>query len=159
YDPVFVPDAGVTSRLALSGATTMTRDSTGEFFGALASGHVPFNPADSLFEAGYPLTTRDGLAYNIDPPTGHSQSVTDATGNTVQLAYDPTHTMETITDALGNKTTLEYDDRGNTVRQIDGLGAVTRRTFDADSNMLTETDPLGRTSTFTYNNLGDVLTQ
>src|SRR5262249_22255306 len=67
YDPVFVPDAGVTSSLTLSGATTMTRDSTtGEYFSALATGHVPFNPADSLFDASYTLTTKDGIAYNID---------------------------------------------------------------------------------------------
>src|SRR5262249_18075487 len=56
YDPVFVPDAGVTSRLTLNGVTTMIRNDRGEYFGGLVSGHVPFNPASPVFEASYTLT-------------------------------------------------------------------------------------------------------
>src|SRR5262249_22899802 len=103
YDPVFVPDPGVTSRLTLNGATTMIRDRTGEYFGALASGHVPFSPADPLFDASYTLTTRDGIAYNIDAPTGKLQSVPDLNGNAL------TFTDSGVASSAGVRVTFERD--------------------------------------------------
>src|SRR5262249_8828498 len=124
YDPVFVPDPGVTSRLTLNGVTTMIRDGTGAYFGALVSGHVPFNPATSLFEASYTLTTKDGIAYDIDAPTGKLRGVTDPNGNTL------TFTDDGITSSSGVRVTFERDPQGRITSITDPLGQQVRYQYD-----------------------------
>ena len=258
FDPVFVPDPGVTdsltvdaSDLRIAGDGTVYDYSTGE----------AYNPASPLFGGTYLVTTKDGIAYNIDGVSGQLTQVTDNNGNTltfsdsgivstngtkvtferdtqnrvaaiidpmgnrisyqydatgnltavtdrsgntthfiyrttpahyldqvidplgrtgvrtdyddqgrlvqltdangnpVKLAYDPSHLVESVTDQFGNVTTEEFDDRGNILTKSDALGNVTRQTFDANNNMLTQTDPLGNTTTFSYDARGNVLTQ
>jgi RHS repeat-associated protein len=145
YDPVFMPDPGVTSKLTLSGVTTMIRDaSTGEYFSALASGHVPFNPADSLFEASYTLTTHEGIAYDIDAPTGKLQSVRDTNGNTL------TFTEGGVTSSTGVSVTFERDAQGRIGAVVDPQGNRISYQYDATGNLVAVTDRTGNTTQFGY---------
>jgi YD repeat-containing protein len=144
YDPVFVPDPGVTSSLTLTGATTMNRDPTGAYFSALVGGHVPFNPADSVFDASYVLTTRDGTAYDIDAPTGKLQSVTDANGNTV------TFTDGGITSSTGVGVTFERDPQGRIAAVVDPMGKRISYQYDARGDLVAVTDRSGNTTQFVY---------
>ncbi len=144
YDPVFVPDPGVTDSLTLSGATTMTRDATGAYFSALVSGNVPFNPADPVYDASYMLTTKDGLAYNIDAATGKLQTVTDANGNTV------TFTANGITSSTGVGVTFERDPQGRITSVTDPQGQQVKYRYDLNGDLVAATDRTNNTTQFVY---------
>jgi RHS repeat-associated protein len=144
YDPVFVPDAGVTSQLTLNGATTMIRDRTGAYFGALTSGNTPFNPADPVFDASYTLTAKDGLAYTIDAPTGKLQSVTDTNGNTV------TFTANGITSSTGVGVTFQRDPQGRITSVTDPLGQQVKYRYDLNGDLVAVTDRTNNTTQLVY---------
>ncbi len=162
YDPDFVPDPGVTNKLTLTGATTMVRDgTTGEYFG-LAGGRTAFNPANDVYYGTYILTTKDGLAYQIDAPTGKLRSVTDPNGNTlsftdagitsstglqVTFERDPQGHITSVIDPAGNRVLYQYDAQGDLVAVTDRAGNVTRFQYRTDRPHYLDKviDPLGRT--------------
>jgi RHS repeat-associated protein len=144
YDPIFVPDPGVTSSLTLRGATTMTRDATGAYFGALVSGDIPFNPADPLYEASYTLTTNDGLAYNIDAATGKLLGASDANGNTV------TFTANGITSSTGVGVTFQRDPQGRITSVTDPQGQQVKYRYDLNGDLVAVTDRTNNATQFVY---------
>src|SRR5262249_40923637 len=134
YDPAFVPDPGVTSTPSLSGATTMIRDpSTGEYF-SIGGTRIGFNPADDSFGAVYTLTTKDGVAYEIDAPTSKLRAITDLNGNRLSFSdagilsstgaqvtfeRDAQGRISAVVDPLGNKVRYQYSDQGDLVGVTD----------------------------------------
>src|SRR5262249_10549179 len=108
------------------------------------TGHIPFNPADPLLEASYTLTTRDGIAYDIDAPTGKLQSVTDPNGNTV------TFTDAGITSSTGVRPTFERDPQGRIASVTAPLGQKVKYQYDARGDLAAVTDRTGNTTKFIY---------
>jgi RHS repeat-associated protein len=144
YDPIFVPDRGVTSRLTLGGATTLFRDEfTGEYFG-LAGGRTPFNPANDIYFGAYTLTTKEGLAYIIDAPTGDLRSVTDTNGNTL------TYSDNGIVSSTGVRVTFERDPLGRITSVTDPSGRRARYEYDVDGDLVAATDIDGNVTRFVY---------
>ncbi|MHB8861524.1 MAG: putative Ig domain-containing protein [Pirellulaceae bacterium] len=143
YDPVFVPDAGVTSQLTLTGATTMFRNSRGEYFG-LAGGRTPFNPANPIYFSTYTLATPDDVAYNIDASTGKLRSVTDTNGNTL------TFTPDGVASSTGVQVLFERDPRGRITSVTDPSGATMRYEYDARGDLVAVTDREDNTTRFVY---------
>ncbi len=110
---------------------------------------------------------------------GNLTSVTDETGNTATITYDPMGRVQTTQDPLqaaaNKKTTYAYDPAGNLLSVTDALGHVTSYAYDArnrligmtdavnqgtsahtaydydaDGNLTSITDPLGHQTTFAY---------
>jgi YD repeat-containing protein len=81
---------------------------------------------------------------------GRLASITDPSGNTVNVTTNLASNQQAVTDRLGNSTVFEYDDDGNIIRTTDALGSVSSATFDANDNMLSATNALGETATYTY---------
>ncbi|MCC5640408.1 hypothetical protein LC593_32165 [Nostoc sp. CHAB 5844] len=63
---------------------------------------------------------------------GRLKKTLNATGNSIEIDYDPANSLQTVKDVLGNPTTYEYDTRGNVVRVVDALGNQTRMVFVDD---------------------------
>src|SRR5262249_21110735 len=104
YRPAFVPDAGVTSQLSIPGNFVLIQNSVGQWFANFAGGTLPFNPEDALnFGGKYVLTTKDGLAYEIDAQTGDLLTVSDTNANRL------TFTDTSITSSAGPRVTFERD--------------------------------------------------
>ncbi|MEP1075191.1 putative Ig domain-containing protein [Leptolyngbya sp. PL-A3] len=101
---------------------------------------------------------RSGVRTEYDDQ-GRLRRMVDATGNPVELIYNPNNNIQQVRDQLGNVTTYEYDERGNVLTEINALGGTIRRTYDDDNNTLTETDALGNVTQFTYDSSGNRLTE
>jgi RHS repeat-associated protein len=162
YDPAFEADPGVTDKLTLSGATTMIRDRDTGAYLSIGGGRLAFNPANDVFFATYTLTTKDGIAYRIDAPTGLLDSVSDPNGNFVTFAdagisstagqhvtfgRDPQGRITSATDPAGNRVLYQYDANGDLVAVTDREGNVTRFVYSSDQpHYLAQViDSLGRT--------------
>ena len=95
---------------------------------------------------------------------GRLKRILDASGEAIEMVYDPENSTQTVLDVFGNPTIYEYDQRGNVVQEIDALGKIVKRTYDDQNNMLTETivseesGPEGWTTTYTYDAQGNQLT-
>ena len=162
YDPVFVPDRGVTSKLSVNGATLMQTDD-GSWIGLVNGGDLSFNPADPNWGGVFYLTTKDGLAYTIDANTGLLNSVGDANGNAlsftdtsidsnrgahITFGLDPQGRIIAAHDPMGNTVKYQYNASGDLVAVTDRTGNVTTFVYDAPGHphYLTKViDPLGRT--------------
>ncbi|HUE70455.1 MAG TPA: putative Ig domain-containing protein [Pirellulaceae bacterium] len=159
FEPEFVADPGVTSRLSVTPATLII-GSDGLFYGANS---LAYNPADKLnFGGEFFLTTKDGVAYAIDANTGDLNTLSDASGNQltftdaaiesnrgprVTFQRDPQGRIIGVTDPLGNQVRYQYDARGDLVSVTDRDGNVTRFVYGEPTraHYLTEViDPLGR---------------
>src|SRR5271157_6330637 len=162
YDPVFVPDRGVTSKLSVNGATLMQTDD-GSWIGLVNGGDLAFNPADPNWGGVLYLTTKDGLAYTIDASTGLLNAVGDANGNAlsftdtsidsnrgvhITFGLDPQGRIIAAHDPAGNTVKYQYNAGGDLVAVTDRNGNVTTFVYDAPGHphYLTKViDPLGRT--------------
>ena len=80
----------------------------------------------------------------------------NATGNSVEIDYDPANSLQTVKDALGNPTTYEYDTRGNVVRVVDALGHQTRMVYDDNNNLLQVTDTNNLVTKYEYDDKGNL---
>ena len=112
YLPQFVPDAGVTSQLTVP-TTDLTVDSDGtvyQYYG------WAYNPADPIIGGHYSLTTKDGLAYDIDAGTGKIATVGDANDNTL------TFTDDGINSSSGTNVTFDADPQGRIRAVVDPAG-------------------------------------
>jgi RHS repeat-associated protein len=148
YDPVFVPDAGVTSTLTLSGVTTMIRDSsTGEYY-SIGGDQMTFNPADDAFGAVYTLTTKDGVAYEIDGPTSKLRRIVEPNGNTL------TFTEAGISSSGGEQVTFERDAQGRVSAVVGPMGNKVHYHYSDRGDLVAVTDRGGNTTRFVYNPAG-----
>jgi YD repeat-containing protein len=178
YQPQFVPDPGVTSQLTLAQDYTLNQSVSGDWDGLVDGGELPFNPADSLNWGGiFNLTTKDGLAYQIDANTGQVNSIGDANGNVVSFTdssidsnrgahitfdLDPQGRIIAAHDPMGNTVKYQYNASGDLVAVTDRQGNVTQFVYDAPGHphFLTKViDPLGRTGVRTdYDAQGRLIT-
>ncbi|NEP56504.1 MAG: tandem-95 repeat protein, partial [Symploca sp. SIO2G7] len=158
YEPVFVPDSGVTSELTVRNLDLIK--SGNEFY--TFAGSLPFNPADSGLGGKYTLTTKEGLSYHIDGEDGDLLSVTDrnsntltftdagifsSTGQEITFERNAQGQITAVIDPEGNRVTYEYDALGDLVAVTDREGNVTRFDYHDDRPHYLEEiiDPLGRT--------------
>jgi RHS repeat-associated protein len=141
YNPSFTPDAGVTDQLTVPTASLMANaDGT---FAAYADG-LAYNPADSAFAGYYVVTTKDGLAYQIDGNTGQILKVTDANGNTLTI------TASGILSSAGPQVTFTRDPQGRITAITDPAGKQILYTYDAAGDLTAVTDRTGNTTQFVY---------
>ncbi|MUG98765.1 hypothetical protein F7734_43325 [Scytonema sp. UIC 10036] len=82
--------------------------------------------------------------------------VATATGNSVEIDYDPANSLQTALDANGNPTTYEYDTRGNVVRVVDALGHQTQMKYDDDNNLLQVTNANNLVTKYEYDEFGNL---
>jgi RHS repeat-associated protein len=173
YVPSFTPDAGVTDQLTVpSFNLAVSTDGTVSSYGD----GLPYNPASPLFAGYYVLTTKDGLAYQIDGNTGSLRQVTDANSNTltfsdagivssagpqVTFARDPQGRITALTDPAGKTVSYQYDAAGNLVAVTDRQGNTTQLVYGSPRpHYLTQViDPLGHTGVRTdYDDQGRLIT-
>nr|WP_242054671.1 putative Ig domain-containing protein [Nostoc sp. FACHB-190] len=87
---------------------------------------------------------------------GRLKRTLNATGNSVEIDYDPANSLQTVKDVLGNPTTYEYDTRGNVVRVVDALGNQTRMVYDDNNNLLQVTDANNLVTKYEYDDKGNL---
>ncbi len=85
YYPNFVADPGVTSQLSVPRFDLLLA-SDGTFLD-YGSG-IAYNPVSPVFGGNFVVTTKEGLAYEIDGSTGDMISVIDPSGNTLTFSDD-----------------------------------------------------------------------
>src|SRR5206468_3585469 len=125
--PAFVPDRGVTSTLSVPDATLIQTD-TGDWYGA---NDLAYNPADSLNWGGvFNLTTKEGLAYQIDANTGQLNSVGDANGNAVSF------TDTSIDSNRGPHITSDHDPQGRIIPAHDPAGTTVKYQHDVKDDLV-----------------------
>ena len=89
---------------------------------------------------------------------GRVNSQSDASGNTLSLAFDtPSHGVTQVSDALSNAVKHTHESRQNFTRQQDADGEVFSTTYDANNRRTSLTDRLGATSSFTYHEASGLL--
>ena len=101
--PKFVADAGVTDELAVP-SYDLCIGPEGEIVD-FGSG-LAYNPSSPLFGGSYVLTTKDGIAYDIDGNTGKLRTVTDPNANV--LAFSESG----ISSSTGTQVAFERDPQG-----------------------------------------------
>lgn len=173
--PTFVADPGVTSQLTVPAGPeiVLQQDADGNW-NALAAdgGTLPYNPDDPLLGGVYTLTTKEGMAYQIDAqsrkltrvidPNGNTLSFTDAgisssTGVQVTMARDPQGRITAVTDPAGQSVRYRYDTRGDLVEVTDRQTNITHFVYSSTRPHYLEqvVDPLGHTGVRTeYNDQG-----
>ncbi|WP_392530127.1 RHS repeat-associated core domain-containing protein [Nostoc sp. C117] len=87
---------------------------------------------------------------------GRLKKTLNATGNSVEIDYDPANSLQTVKDALGNPTTYEYDTRGNVIRVVDALGHQTQMKYDDENNLLQVTDANNLVTKYEYDDKGNL---
>ena len=159
FEPYFEPDDGVTSELTVKHFDLWT-DASGNL--SVFNSSLSFNPANPALGGNYTLTTRGGMAYEIDGRTGDLEFVSDALGNTltftsqgiensegysIEFERDSRGRIAAIADQTGNRITYQYDVSGDLVSVTDREGAVTQFVYhESHRHYLTDVvDPLGRT--------------
>ncbi|MCF7962081.1 MAG: putative Ig domain-containing protein [Pirellula sp.] len=159
FYPNFVPDTGNTSSLSVPRSDLFTTDS-GEMISV--GGGLAYNPASSAFGGNYIVTTKDGIAFEIDGDTGDLLTVADtndntltytddgiisSTGQSVVFERDARGRIAAVKDPRGNRVVYQYDSRGDLVSVTNREGNKTRFEYRPDRLHYLEKviDPLGRT--------------
>jgi RHS repeat-associated protein len=131
YNPVFVGEKGVTSKLTVKNTRLFRSEATGgTFFGGVKA----YNPADPYFGGTYELTTKEGIVYEIDAKTGDLLTATDTNGNKL------TYTDQGIFSSTGQKITFERDAQGRIASVLDPMGELIRYEYDELGNLISVTD-------------------
>jgi YD repeat-containing protein len=142
WEPVFIPDAGVTSSLTVE-KFDLLRTSTGEFLGYGSS--LGYNPSSPTFGGTFTLTTKEGIVYKIDGNTGDTRTVSDRNGNVL------TFTDAGIFSNSGQKITFERNPQGQITAAIDPEGNRIEYEYDANGDLVAVTDREGNVTRFDYN--------
>jgi YD repeat-containing protein len=100
--------------------------------------------ADPNFGGSYLVTTRDGIAYNIDGITGQLTEVSDTNNNTL------TFSDSGITSSTGESVTFQRDPQGRINAIIGPLGQKILYQYDANGNLVASTDPTNDTTQYVY---------
>src|SRR5262249_43490187 len=79
FHPAFEPDPGVFSKLTVPDASLFNRG--GAYYDFASLGGLPYNPASPDFGGTYTLTTKEGVAYQINAQTRLLDTVTDTNSN------------------------------------------------------------------------------
>ncbi len=171
FEPRFVPDSGVKSSLTVAPSDLRFR-SDGTVYD-YATGKA-YNPADRAFGGTYLLTTKDGIAYDVDARTGQLNALSDSgdnrltftdagisssDGRSVAFERDPRGRITTVVDPAGQRIVYRYDSKGDLVSVIDRMNQKTSFTYTGNRPHYLEkvVDPLGRTGARTeYNEKGQL---
>ena len=172
FNPVFVPDPGVTDSLSVAPAD-LRFDDDGTVYDYTTG--LPYNPADPNFGGSYLVTTKDGDAYSIDGITGQLTQVSDSNNNTLTFSdagvvsstgtgitfqRDAQGRIAAIIDPTGNRITYQYDVNGDLVAVTDRAGDTTHFVYlSSPAHYLQQViDPLGRTGVRTnYDSQGRLI--
>jgi len=173
WHPAFVPDAGVTSQLAVLDTYLQYVEDTGEFYFYDA---WAYNPADTeLGDGMYILTTADGISYKINGMTGDLQVISDSNGNNltftedavisstgprVQIQRDAYGRITAVIDPAGNRVQYGYNNKGDLINVTDREDNVTQFIYRDDRPHYLDQiiDPLGRTGVRTeYDDKGRLI--
>lgn len=141
FDPVFVPDPGVTSTLTVD-RFELVLNSRGEAFSF--GGGLPYNPTSSAFGGRFVLTTISGLAYELDGVAGDIRRVSDTNDHTV------TFTDDGITSSRGVSVNFERDPQGRITAAIDPMGNRIEYGYDANGDFVSVTDREGNVTRYLY---------
>ncbi|MCA9192049.1 MAG: putative Ig domain-containing protein [Planctomycetales bacterium] len=172
FEPHFVPDAGVKSSLTVVAADLRIRaDGTVYDY----STGAPFNPAAQAFGGSYLLTTKDGIAYDIDANSGQLTALSDPTNNVLQFTRagisgpdgtsvsferDPQDRIVAVVDPAGNRIHYQYNVQGDLVAVTDRMGNTTQFNYRATPSHYLDAvvDPLGHTGVRTeYDSQGRLI--
>jgi len=158
FEPRFVPDPGVKSSLTVTPAD-LRINADGRVFDYTTG--EPYNPASSLFGGSYLLTTKQGMAFDIDGRTGQLTALADPGDNrltfsdagitgpegvSVAFERDPQGRIAAVVDPAGQRIGYRYDARGDLVAVTDRADNTTQYEYRTDlAHYLREViDPLGR---------------
>jgi RHS repeat-associated protein len=87
--------------------------------------------------------------------TGHIQSETDPSGNTVEYEYDPAGRQTAVRLDQDNYIAYTYDGAGNRLTETIALeGTESVATYDRFGRITASTDPEGKTTRFEYDSFG-----
>ena len=102
---------------------------------------IPSNP---VFGGRYFLTTKEGLAYEIDGVSGDLRTVSDNTGNVLSFSQNG------IASSTGKSVTFERDPQGRIMAVVDPMGERIRYEYGAHGDLITVTDRTGNSTRFEY---------
>ncbi len=142
WRPRFVPDAGVTSELTVENFDLQITN-TGEFVSFGSS--FPYNPSSPAFGGTFTLTTKEGIAYEIDGNTGDTRTVSDRNGNVL------TFTDGGIFSSTGQEITFERDAQNRITAVIDPMGKRIEYEYDANGDLVLVRDREKNETEFEYN--------
>ena len=142
WEPVFVPDPGVTSSLTVENFDLRQTD-TGEFFSYDSS--LAYNPSSPVFGGTFTLTTKEGIAYEIDGLTGDARTISDRNGNVLSF------TNAGIISSSGQQITFERNPQGQITAAIDPIGMRIEFEYDANGDLVAVTDRENNVTRFEYN--------
>jgi RHS repeat-associated protein len=141
FEPRFVPDPGVKSSLTVTPADLRIR-ADGRVFD-YGTG-VPYNPTSRAFGGSYLLTTKEGIAFDIDGRTGQLTALSDSKNNVLSFSDGG------IAGPEGISVTLERDPQGRITGIVDPAGNRVRYAYDARGDLVAVTDRTDNTTTFAY---------
>lgn len=152
YDAEFVADGGNTANLSVLSDfanNALIADDFGSFYILSGPGGsaVPYNPEDVSLRTTYVITTREGLAYSLDPRTGHMQQVVDPNGNTL------TFQENAIVSSTGVRISFVRDAQGRITRVTDPSGKSLEYRYDAQGDLVEMKDRELNATQFVYSPL------
>ncbi|MEU5420300.1 ricin-type beta-trefoil lectin domain protein [Streptomyces sp. NPDC020667] len=97
----------------------------------------------------------DKVSYSYDRNL-HPVSITDASGNTTEMAYDTAGRLITrrSPSSVGLTETWNYDSQGNISSHTDGRGKASTYAYDKANRVVAGKDPAGGTVTYAYTEQG-----
>lgn len=145
YKPVFVADKGSTSILSVDTAGIVLIRGDDNRVVPLSGGSAfsYYNPQD--WGNAYKLTTKEGVAYNINATTGDINAITNRNGDVLTFSDGG------IVSSNGQQVTFERDPQGRIVAAIDPLGMRVTYQYDAQGDLVKVTDRDKNSTTFEYN--------
>ncbi|MGL5807948.1 MAG: hypothetical protein ACRC11_21340, partial [Xenococcaceae cyanobacterium] len=141
WHPKFVSQSGSKNTLTVDDVL-LTKSESGQFV-ALAG--LLYNPVDPYFGGGYTLTTKEGIAYEIDASTGDLKGATDTNGNKLKFSESG------ITSSTGVNVKFGRDSQGRIVNVTDPQGNVIKYEYDAKGDLVGVTDREKNKTQFKYN--------
>ena len=141
FEPRFVPEPGVKSSLTVTPAD-LRIGADGNVFD-YGTG-LPYNPASGLFGGSYLLTTKEGIAFDIDGQTGQLTALSDTNDNVLRFSDSG------IAGPEGVSVTFERDPQGRIAAVVDPAGQRMRYQYDARGDLIAVADRTGNTSQFVY---------
>ena len=147
HKPAFAPDAGVKSSLTVPDGLNIVlqQDANGNWNAVDGNGGTTvYNPDDPALGGVYSLTTKEGLAYQINAETRQVTQVVDVNGNTL------TFTDTAVIHSSGQRVNIGRDPQGRITSITDPMGKVIRYVYDSSGDLISVTDRETNVTQFVY---------
>ncbi len=141
FEPRFVSDAGVQSSLTVN-AADLRINAEGSVFDYTTGN--PYNPTSRAFGGSYLLTTKEGIAFDIDGQSGQLKALSDPTNNILRF------TDAGITGPDGKSVTFERDPQGRITAVVDPAGQRIVYRYDAVGDLIAVSDRMNNETKFSY---------